>query len=481
KLGSLTRFVSHSVMTGFLIGISLLIVFGQIGDFVGYDPPRSNKVAQTIYVAVHPSQIEPRALAVGVLTIVLAVLLPRTRLREFGTLVALIVPSLVATLPAFESVEIVSDVGDIPSGLPLPDFPSFSVLSLDLFTGALAIAVISLIQGAGVAQNFPNPAGHRASISGDFTAQGIANVAAGVFQGQPVGGSVGDTALNVSAKARSRWAAIFSGLWMAVILLLFAGLVGRVAMPALAALLILAGFSALNVREGLTVWRTGWAPRIAGVTTLVATLFLPIQWAVAIGAALSATIHLFTASVDVSLVQLVQIADGRLAEHQPPAHLPSREIIVLDVHGSLFYAGAWTLGRALPEVEGAEAPAVVLRLRNRMSVGATFIDILGRYADQIRAAGGRLYLVGLDPHVAEQIRRTGKLGSDTTVAVYLETPVLLESTERAIADAQAWLTHLPPGKVTAGDAAAAPSDGRVDDSNGATVLADETENTERER
>jgi SulP family sulfate permease len=101
-------------------------------------------------------------------------------------------------------------------------------------------------------------------------------------------------------------------------------------------------------------------------------------------------------------------------------------VIVLDVHGSLFYAGAWTLGRALPEVSGTNAPAVVLRLRNRTAVGATFIDILGRYADQIRAAGGRLFLVGVEPHVAEQIQRTGKFGTDSVVTIYPATPILLE-------------------------------------------------------
>jgi SulP family sulfate permease len=266
---------------------------------------------------------------------------------------------------------------------------------------------------------------------------------------------------------------------MAVILLLFAGLVGHVAMPALAALLILAGIGALNFREGLTVWRTGWAPRIAGVTTLVATLFLPIQWAVAIGAVLSATIHLFTASADVSLVRLVDLPDGRLAEQIPPTHVPSREVIVLDVHGSLFYAGAWTLGRALPEVAGADAPAVVLRLRNREAVGATFIDILGRYADQIRAVGGRLFLVGVSPHVAEQIRRTGKLGTDNVVTIYPATAVLLESTERAVADARAWLARLPPGKVN-GDVVVASADGHISEPEGAGVLPDDIENTERE-
>src|SRR5262249_31114737 len=234
---------------------------GQIGTFVGYDPPRSNRVAQAIYVAAHPRQIDAHTLVVGMVAMALAVLLPRTRLRQFGTLVALVIPSFLAALPNWESVQIVSDVGTIPRGLPLPDAPSLSALSPNILTGALAIAAISMVQGAGVAQSFPNPGGRRPDISRDFVAQGIGNVACGFLQGQPVGGSVSNTALNVSARARSRWASILSGVWMALILVLFSGLVGRVAMPALAGLLILAGAGALNVRGGRTVWHTGWAPR----------------------------------------------------------------------------------------------------------------------------------------------------------------------------------------------------------------------------
>ena len=84
-----------------------------------------------------------------------------------------------------------------------------------MVTGALAVAAIILVQGAGVSQSVPNPDGSRRSMSRDFIAQGAANVASGFFRGLPVGGSLSTTALTVISGARSRWAAIFAGLWMA--------------------------------------------------------------------------------------------------------------------------------------------------------------------------------------------------------------------------------------------------------------------------
>ena len=86
-----------------------------------------------------------------------------------------------------------------------------------------------------MAESAPNPDGTPADADRNFVAQGVGNVAAGLIQGQPVGGSVGQTALNVASGARTRWAAIASGLWMAVILVALSGVVGKVAVPTLAA------------------------------------------------------------------------------------------------------------------------------------------------------------------------------------------------------------------------------------------------------
>jgi SulP family sulfate permease len=457
RLGSLTRFVSHSVMTGFLTGVAVNIVLGQLGHFTGYAASGANRVAQTIDLLGNARGIDVRTTAIGLLTLILAALLPRTRLGAFGTLLALALPSVAVGLLGWESVATVANVGAIPAGLPLPALPSLAPLSLNLLTGALAVAAIILVQGAGVGQANPNPEG-RASASRDFLAQGVANVATGLFRAMPVGGSVGQTALSVRAGARTRWAAIFAGIWMAAILLLFAGLVQRVAMPCLAALLILVGYRSIKVEEVASIWSTGWPSRLTIGTTLVATLFLPIQVAVAIGAVLSGLLHLFAASTDVSVVQIIRRPDGRLEEQPPPQVLPSNSVTVLDVHGSVFYAGARTLERSLPSPIGTRRPALILRLRDHTQVGATFIEVMARYSAQLQAADGRLYLTGLSAHVRDQLIRTGKLGvRDGRTHLYAATPILGESTELAFRDAEAW--QVLPAETSTSDASDQRSDG----------------------
>src|SRR6185503_10538724 len=329
RTGKLIRFVSYSVMTGFIIGIAVLTILSQLPTIAGYEPTAgSNKVTQALNLLFNLDKINLWSLATAVTTLVLALTLPRTKLGNFGRLVAIIIPSVLAALFRLTSVEIVKDVGDIPGGVPMPHLPSFSGISFDVLSGALAVALIILVQGAGVSQTVPNPDRSRRSVSRDFIAQGAANVAAGFFRGLPVGGSLSTTALTVISGAGTRWAAIFSGLWMALIVIVFPGLVSFVAMPALGVLLILASVSTIKPSEALSIWHTGWPSRLAIISTFVSTLFLPIQAAVGFGVVLSALLYMNQSSTDVSVVELVKTPDGMIEEHKAPRQLPSNKATV---------------------------------------------------------------------------------------------------------------------------------------------------------
>jgi SulP family sulfate permease len=438
--GRLTRFVSYSVMTGFIIGIAVLTILSQLPTISGYEPTTgNNKVTQTLDLLSHLDQVNTWSLAAAGLTLLLAIALPRTRLGNFGRLAAIIIPSILVFVLHLDSVAVVRDVGKIPSGIPMPHLPSLSNMSFDVITGALAVAVIILVQGAGVSQSVPNPDGSRRSTSRDFVAQGAANIASGLFRGLPVGGSLSTTALTVISGARTHWTAIFAGLWMALLVIIFPGLVSYVAMPALGMMLILASVSTIKPAEALSIWNTGWPSRLAGVTTFLSTLFLPIQAAVGFGVVLSALLYVNQSSTDISIVELVKRSDGSIEERKPPKQLASNKVTVLDVYGYLFYAGARTLERLLPKTNGAENAAVILRLRGRRNLGATLVEVLANYADKLNKGQGRLYLTGIGEGAYEQLIRTGKLSLTGPVRIYEATSVRGESTRDAHTDAETWL------------------------------------------
>ena len=283
RLGRYTRFVSHSVMTGFLTGVAANIVLGQLPQLLGVPAQGDTAVAKAFNVVTDLGAIEWASALTGIGALALLLIAARTTLGGFGALLALVVPTAVLVVTGNDSVQRVDDIGEIPSGLPLPALPALDQFSFDLVVGALAIAVIVMVQGAGVREVAPNADGAPSSVNGDFVAQGVGNIASGLFKGQPVGGSVGQTALNLAAGARSRWASIWSGIWMLLILVAFSGVVGQVAMPTLAAVLIFAAAGSIDVGELRTVFRSSVTSQVALATTFAATLFLPIAVAVGIG------------------------------------------------------------------------------------------------------------------------------------------------------------------------------------------------------
>ena len=441
RLGRYTRFVSHSVMTGFLTGVSANIVFGQIADFTGAPAKGSFSLAKALSVVLHPGRIDLASLLTGVAAIVIQVALRRTPLASYSALLAVVLPTVGTLLLHASSVATVKDSGAIPSGFPLPTLPDFHDLSFGLVSGALAVAAIVLVQGAGVAESAPNPGEERSSVNRDFFAQGVANVVTSLFRGQPVGGSIGQTALNVTNGARTRWGAIFSGLWMLLILLAFSGLIGYVAQPTLAALLILAGISSIQPGRVLTIVRTGAISAVVVVSTFLATLLLPVATAVGFGVVVSLLLQLNQEAMDLRVVRLLP-EGAAWRETAPPEELPAHEVVVLDVYGSLLYAGSRTLQIRLPDPVAGQRAAVVLRLRGRTQLGATFFLIVEEYARTLAAAGGRLFLSGVDPALAAQHRRNrGPADRDAAefVEVVQATPIVGDSTHQAFARAQQWV------------------------------------------
>ncbi|MDP9144563.1 MAG: SulP family inorganic anion transporter [Actinomycetota bacterium] len=437
KLGRYTRFVSHSVMIGFLTGVAANIVFSQIPDLTGVAAEGATSLAKALDVILNPATIDVASLLTGLAAIVLVLVLARTRIAPYASIIALAIPTLLVR--GVGGIARVEDIGDIPRGFPLPVLPDLGLLTFDLAFAALAIAAIVLVQGAGVAESAPNRDGSTSNANGDFIAQGAGNIASGFFRGMPVGGSVGQTALNISAGAVGRWASIFSGIWMVVILVAFSGIVGAVAMPTLAAILIVAAVGSLRLGQIRTILRTGPTSKIALIATFGATLFLSIPEAVAVGVIISLLLQLNQEALDLRVVELVPLPNGGFEEHPAPRSLSSHHVTLLDVYGSLFYAGARTLQARLPEVGDAVEPVVVLRLRGRTVLGATAFKVFNDYAASLEDVEGKFYVSGVDRTLVEQFNRAGHVQAHGPVQLVEATPVVGESSLAAYHQAETWL------------------------------------------
>ena len=443
RLGWITRFIPFSVMTGFMTGVAAMIIIGQLGDFTGYYSPYSGKIVQLADLLVHRQSIIWSTLAIGMLTIVLIYGLSKTRISKFSLIFALVISSGLALLLNYFSaanIKLVRDISEVPRSLPSLVLPSPSLI-LALIVPAIAVGIIGLVQGAGVSQTFPNPDGKFSNVSRDFFGQGAANVAAGFFGGIPAGGSSSGSALMMSAGARSRWANIFGGISVAIVVLLFANLVELVAMPALAGLVIVAGIQMINVSAIQTVWQTNRISRTIMFVTFSSTLIMPLQYAVLVGVAISILLMVFQQSNTIRVVEWVVGESGWPVEHPAPKKLKSGRVTVLYIYGNLFYAAADTFEKSLPEVENARQAVVILLLRGYEDVGSTVNEVLHRYTQALHASGGKLILAGVSPTLRAQLQRTGVLSLIGKENIFPATKTIGEAGNAALRAANEWLVE----------------------------------------
>lgn len=449
RLGFLVRFVSNSVMTGFLNGVAVLIILGQLGDLTGYRSALGNSVTRALDLLLNLGKVDPFTTLIGALTLGLIVLLLLTPLKRFAFITAIATATVLlvvlrALAPAaeggFGAVQTVGDIATIPRALPQIALPQ-PALILVLLLPAFSIALIGLIQGAGVSQGMPNPDGKYPNVSRDFFGQGAANIATSLVGGVPAGGSISGTVLLMSAGAMSRWANILAGVFVAVIVLVAGPLVERVPMPALAALLIVAGFQGLRIEQAVMSWRTSPISATVMLITFVATLLVPLQYAVLMGVALSILLQVFRQGNKTVVVEWVLQAEGFPTEQPPPAELPSNRLTVLHVYGNLFFAAAKNFEELLPSADRTDRAVLIVSLRGKTEIGSTFINVLRRYAETLGRRNSHLVLVGVDALLRDQLAKTGVLDVIGAQNVFLATPQVGEAMNHAIDRAHVWLNQ----------------------------------------
>jgi SulP family sulfate permease len=410
RAGRLLRFVPTAVMTGFITAVGVNIILGQLSNFTGYDAEGANRILRTLDLVAHLWRVDLPTTIVGLVTVGLILWLQRTRLRSLGLVAAIVLGSALAA--AFNgwfgaSVMTLQQMVDVPRGLPGPVLPVLDDVVF-LLVPALSLAFVGLVQGAAVSAAFPNPDGRPVSASRDFLGQGAGNLVAGVFQGMPVGGSMSASALAVAGGAKTRLSLFIAGAVMAVTILLFSGLVGLVAMPALAALLIVVGFGTIKPAQVYSVARSGAFPLTIMAVTFVLTLLIPLQFAVLVGVALGIVLFVADQSNSVRVRQLELVEDGRMREIPPVHRIGSNRVVVLQPYGSLFFASAPRFESQLPAIdERTRRAVVVLRLRGIDQLGFAAIDVLKRYGRDLEQRGSRLVLVVSSDRVMKQLELAG--------------------------------------------------------------------------
>ena len=441
RFGSIMNFVSNAVMTGFTTGIALQIVAGVIKDATGYSPQSHNTIGKFINAFAHVGswQLTPCLVALATLA-VWAVFRLIKRLEAFATLIALVVVTAAVAALSIE-VETVGDIASIPNALP-PFVVPHLVAIPELLVGGLAVALVGLAQAAGISAAVPNPDHSRPSTSGDFVAQGAANIAGGFFGALPTGGSLSRTGVAVSAGAQTRWAGIFAGIWLAALVLVAGSLAEVIPMPVIGGLILVIGAELIAGRwpDIKLVLRAAPLSAVAMLVTFLATTQLPLHTAILIGAITSLVLYCVKASQAAELVALKRADDGGWLVVPVPETVESNAVTVLQYTGVGLFAEVPRIDEKWPRVAESHNAVVVLGVRTLPDVPSSkVIKSMRRWAEDLQANGGRLIMAGVSPAAAKVLQAGGlteQLGPNGVVPA---SDRLFGATEEAVARGQQWI------------------------------------------
>jgi SulP family sulfate permease len=420
RLGMLVNFASRSVLLGFTAGAGVLIAVGQLRNLLHIDIPRSPHLLHTVLDLVRNlDQIHITSLILGGVTVLIILLVDGFTRRLPGAILALVGTGAAVAALGVERLG-VAVVGEVPRAMPrVTEFSIGWMFEQDvigaLLMGALAVAALGLVEAISIAREIARQSGEHLDVNQELIGQGMANIAAGVFSGYASSGSFTRSAVNFQTGARSQMSSVFCGLFILAGVLAFGPLAAYLPRASLAGLIMLIAYRMVDWRGVRRVLRGSRSETGIMVSTFVATLVLPLEFAVLAGVILSLAIYIYKSSMPT--VESV-VPDENF--HQfivDPGAPVCPQLGIIKIEGSLFFGAATHVEDALLANFEANPGQTVLLLRMH-GVGRcdlSGIDVLEGILRIYRGAGGDLYLTNVRPGVRDFMRRTGFehiLGSD---------------------------------------------------------------------
>jgi len=421
RLGDLTRYISESVILGFMGAAALLLGMGQISNFLGVRDKGTGAqhiLARLWLTLTEGDPINAKALAAGLTTLLLAVLLRRLvrryRLPQFDMLLVLVAVGIGTylagwTVPGLAGKTAIGVAGTVPSGLPTPHIPTVPPhRPLELASDALAIAFLGLLEALAIAKSIANETRQKLDFNRQCLAEGIANLVGGFFQCLPGSGSLSRSAINFQAGAATRVSGLLTAAFVAVAVLALAPLARYVPKPALAALLLLTATRLIDFKRIATTFRASrMDATVVSLTALSAVVF-GLDQAILIGVALS--ILLFVPRAAKLKVSELVVDDDGVVRERLPGDTPQPGYLMHDLEGELFFGAAPELERIFEDIERRAVAGnirhVLLRLKRVRNPDVVSLEHFGHFLRTAQAHGLTLWLAGVQPDL---LRAFGRL------------------------------------------------------------------------
>jgi SulP family sulfate permease len=404
KLGDLTRYVSESVLLGFMAGAGVLIALGQIPNLLGLHPQGDGHLAvlQRLWLTLReggPIDMPSAMVGLGTLLVLMPMRLLKRRMKAPfpDLLVALILAAIVAPLVGWEPI---GGTLAVEHPLPTPELPPVWQLSWvrALSGSALAIAVLGLLEAVAVAKSIAARTRERLDFNRECLGQGLANLGGSLFQCMPGSGSLTRSNINWQAGAVTRWAGVLAALVVAVALLLFAEQARRVPKPALAALLVVTGYRLIDRSRLFYCLRATHFDAIIALSTALSAMFISIELSILIGVCLSFLLFVPRAA-RLNVTELV-VGTDRVLRERHPKDPQCGHLALFSLEGELFFGAGPLLDDFLNMVRRRVADGVrvvILRLKRTRNPDMVCLEMLQQFLEEMQDRKVPVLLCGIRP------------------------------------------------------------------------------------
>jgi high affinity sulfate transporter 1 len=437
KMGWISHFLSGAVLGGFVFGFGVGLIVDQTPKILGV-PKAAGSYFQVLIGSIKalPETSIP-TLIVGVSSIILLLLMRRFLPKWPRTIIVVVLGIVVSSLLGLTNYG-VSIVGTVPTGLPSIVWPSFPPVSLvTLILGSLAVIFIGFSESLAAAKEEGSKYDYEIDASQEMVAQGMANSAAGLLGGFAVEGSLSKTTVADLAGQKTQLASLFCAGLILITILFLAEFFTTLPQAVLGAVVIDAGISLVKIQE-YQHYRLNRRDFAAFLATAMVVFFIGVLAGVVAGILLSLLLLIVSASTT-PVRRMAFDKENNVyvhAEHHPEAELPPG-IVVVGIHGPLFFADADNFRKSVMEMVEEDRPhSVVIDLSAVNMLDMDGDKILTKLTRELGKKNVQVLLVNVGSDNLELMRKTGTLEEIGSQNIYRTVRAAVSAARKAAGESQ---------------------------------------------
>ncbi len=400
KFGSMIKFIPYPVVVGFTSGIAVVIFSSQVNDFLGLNIAKvpADFFEKWAEYLEHLSNINYEAMLVGLFSLLVIILWPRVSKKIPGSIVAILLATVIVHLFHLNVETIESRFGQLNSSIPAPSIPSFNLSDIkELIMPATTIAILGSIESLLSAVVADGMIGGKHKSNMELVANGIANIVTPLFGGIPVTGAIARTATNIKNGGRTPVAGIVHAFTLLLIMLFLGQWARLIPMAALAAILVVVAFNMSEYRIFIRLFKSPRSDIVVLVTTFGLTVIFDLTVAIEIGMILAVILFMRR----MAAVSNVNIITRELNDEEEVTDVNSIDnktvpegVEVYEINGPFFFGAATKFKEVMQNVE-KRPKVMILRMRNVQAIDATGLNLLSEIIKENKKEGIHLILSGV--------------------------------------------------------------------------------------